>query len=322
VSREGPAGQGGWARRPPPKGMAPRRLQTALLRPARLAALVIIAVSASLALGVPGGAPGANAAVKPLANPAANRPFPALATSTGPCTYQADGHVSCPSPCFPTGKIEHNGSLACTRLLLGAINLAQESEHHPGFVLPSNYYRLATTDQLFVLVNLERISHGVPPLVGLSPYLNIEASGSAHEAEDPPSQLAYGPVKVWYPPQGGSLGLGGAWAGNSVNAAAAVFGWFYDDGWGGRGNTWNFACTSPAASGCWGHRDQLLGLWAGTDCRNCIGGAGFASPAARRWQESYDFLLVRPVSPTPLIFTWNVDVLPFLPNGWERTKAA
>ena len=281
-----------------------------------------IAVCVAVAVGVLGDGALAGASTNPLANPASNRPLPALATSTGPCSYVAGGKVSCPSPCFPTGKIQYNSSPACTSLLLGAINEAQGSEHHPGFTLPSDYSHLSPGDQLFVLVNLERISHGVPPLVGLSPYLDTEATKAARQAEDPPSQPAYGPVKVWYPPQGGSLGLGGAWAGDSVDAAAAVFGWFYDDGWGGKGNTWNFACTNPAASGCWGHRDQLLGLWAGTTCTDCIGGAGFASPSARNWAESYDFLLVRPVSPTALVFTWDGDVLPYLPQGWERAKAA
>jgi len=85
--------------------------------------------------------------------------------------------------------------------------------------------------------------------------------------------------------------LGGAWAGDSVDAASAIFSWFYDDGWGGRGSTPNFACANPTASGCWGHRDELLGKWAGTTCNQCIAGAGYSSPAANNWEESYDFLI-------------------------------
>lgn len=258
----------------------------------------------------------------PLANPALNRALPALASTTGPCTYEPGRKPSCSSPCYPVGKLAYNASPGCTRLLLAAINEAQAAEHHLGFTLPSNYDGLGVTQQLFVLVNLERISHGVPPLVGLSPYLDSAASSAAHQAEDPASQFSYGPIKVWYPPAGGTLALGGAWAGDSVNAESAVFGWFYDDGWGGKGNTPNFACTSPTAKGCWGHRDELLGVWAGTGCTDCIGGAGYASPAARGWQQSYDFLVVRPASfPTPLVFTWDGNVVPHLPKGWERAKA-
>ncbi len=242
--------------------------------------------------------------------------------STGECTYAPGGSVRCPSPCYPAGKITYNPSKACTDLVLSAINQAQASEHLPGFTLPTNYFALLPAKQLFVLVNLERISRGVPPIVGLSPYLDTFAANAARKSEDPPSQISYGPIHVWFPPGGGPYGIGGAWAGNSVNAASAVFGWFYDDGWGGRGATWNFACTSPKASGCWGHRDELLGLWAGTTCTDCIAGAGYSSPAALGWRESYDFLVVHPGSfPTPLVFNWDADVLPYLPKGWERRYA-
>lgn len=292
---------------------------------ARPALVACASIALALATGVCTEVPppiAAAAAVNPLANPTANRSLPALASTTGMCGYGANGHLSCPSPCYPEGKIVYNSSPGCTRLLLEAINKAQAAEHRAPFVLPSNYEKLSPTAQLFVLVNFERISHGVPPLVGLSPYLNAAASAAAREAEDPVVQPSYGPVTVGQSPEG-LLAIGGAWAGNSVNAASAVFGWFYDDGWGGKGNTLNFACTSPTASGCWGHRDQLLGLWAGTTCTDCVAGAGYASPAARNWQESYDFLVVRPTSfPTPLTFTWNGDVVPHLPKGWERDKAA
>ncbi len=116
--------------------------------------------------------------------------------------------------------------------------------------------------------------------------------------------------------------FGGAWAGDSVNPVAALFGWLYDDGWGGSKATWNFDCTSPTAGGCWGHRDELLGEWAGTRCTDCIAGAGYASPAGPNWKESYDFLLVRPAQfPTPLVFTWDSDVVPYLPAGWEAVRA-
>lgn len=262
------------------------------------------------------------AASRPLANPGANRTLPVLADSTGNCTYVSAGALTCQSPCYPHGKFVYNSDKACTDLLLTAINKAQASEHRHGFVLPSNYFGLSASRQMFVLINLERISRGIPPLVGLSPYLDVETTAAARQAEDPSFHTSYGPVHVWLPPGGGTYAFGGAWAGDSVNAAGALFGWFYDDGWGGKGNTWNFACTSPAATGCWGHRDELLGEWAGTSCADCVAGASYASPAANHWQESYVFLLVRPVTfPTPFVFSWDGDVVPYLPAGWERAHA-
>ena len=56
------------------------------------------------------------------------------------------------------------------------------------------------------------------------------ATQAARQSEDPVFQTSFGPVHVWLPPPGGMYAFGGAWAGGSVNAAAALFGWFYDDG--------------------------------------------------------------------------------------------
>jgi len=288
----------------------------------RRAAAAFLAVVGALMAGAVS-APLASAAGGQLTNPKTNRPVPKLADSTGECTYEAGGALSCQSPCYPHGKFVYNSSKTCTDLLLTAINQAQAAEHLKSFTLPSNYLSLSATKQMFVLINLERMSRGIPPLVGLSPYLNVEGVRAASAAEDPVFHTSYGPVHVWLPPGGGLYAFGGAWAGDSVNAAGALFGWFYDDGWGGKGNTWNFACTGPTSTGCWGHRDELLGEWAGTSCTDCVAGAGYAAPAAHHWQESYVFLLVRPVKfPTPLVFTWNKDVVPYLPRGWERAHAA
>jgi hypothetical protein len=120
--------------------------------------------------------------------------------------------------------------------------------------------------------------------------------------------------------------FGGAWAGDSVNAVAALFGWFYDDGWGGSKGTWNFDCGGPTASGCWGHRDELLGEWAGTGCTDCIAGAGYASPAARHWKESYDFLwCARPSWPRRSISRGTgmlSRTYPGVGRGWRRPLEA
>ena len=282
----------------------------------------VVAVLVAACAMAAGAAQASASSSGPLANPKVNRALPALAHSTGNCTYGAGRSLKCQSPCFPDGNLRYNSSENCTGLLLGAVNQAQAAEHLSAFALPSDYFQLGAPEQLFVLVNLERISHGVPPLVGLSPYLDAPAMTAASQAEDPSFQTSYGPVRVWLPPAGGMYAFGGAWAGDSVNAVAALFDWIYDDGWGGSKATWNFDCTSPTASGCWGHRDALLGQWAGTGCTNCIAGAGYASPAAHNWQESYSFLLVRPVEfPTPLDFTWDGNVVPYLPPGWERSHA-
>ena len=210
---------------------------------------------------------GAGSEPNPLHNPAANRPPPALSLATGPCTVRSAPDVTwtCPSPCFPhphqgrAPDLSYNGSVACTKLLVSAINDAQVAEHVRPLALPSDFLALTVTEQLFVLVNLERISRGVPPLVGLSPYLSAAATSAARQGQDPGFRSSYGPVRVWLPPGGGYYAFGGTWSGGAVNAAAAVFIWMYDDGWGGPDNTSNQACTGPSSSGCWGHRDELPG---------------------------------------------------------------
>jgi hypothetical protein len=266
-----------------------------------------------------------------LANPAANRQPPLFSIEGGRCSPPPGAPFSspssswdCQSPCLPHyDDFAFNGSTACNDLLLASTNEAQIAEHLPGFTLPSNFADLTVPQQMFVLVNLERISRGVPPLVGLSPYLGPPAETAARDAEDPTFQRVYGRVQVWYPPSGGMYAFGGAWSGNQVNALAAMFGWMYDDGWAGKGATRNIACNGPGETGCWGHRDELLGEYTGTTCTDCIAGGGYASPAERNWTESYVLLLVRPVQfPTPLLFTWNSNVLPNLPQGWEHTHAA
>jgi hypothetical protein len=297
---------------------------------ALLSAVGLLAVTGAQA-GAEGSPLRAPATANPLANPAANRQPPQFSTETGMCSPPPGSSSStpskswdCQSPCLPHyDDFAFNGSPACNDLLLASINASQAAEHLDGFTLPSNFAHLSVPEQMFVLVNLERISRRVPPLVGLSPYLDPPAQSAAVAAEDPRFQAVFGQVKVWYPPTGGMYAFGGAWSGNQVNTLAAMFGWMYDDGWAGKGATRNIACSGPGGSGCWGHRDELLGEYTGTTCSDCIAGGGYASPATRGWDESYVLMLVRPVQfPTPLLFTWDGNVLAKLPPGWERTRAA
>ena len=162
-----------------------------------------------------------------------------------------------------------------------AINQAQAAEGLHTFSLPSGYQALSVGQQMFVLVNLERIFTPCAP--SGRPVDLPERSGNQRggQGQNPIFQTAYGPVRVWAPPGGGYYAFGGAWSGNAVNAAAAMFGWMYDDGWGGPGKTSNGACTGPTSGGCWGHRDELLGKFSGTTCPDCIAGTGYVSPAAQ-----------------------------------------
>jgi hypothetical protein len=276
----------------------------------------------------------------PLTNPTRNIATPLLSYSPGFCTGQeSNGVVShCSSPCYPSYHVRAGGTVtlpladtpACTDLMLRAIDAAQVAEHARRIVLPRNYYHLSVPEQLFVLTNLERVTRGIPPLVGLVPYLDAAALAGARIGADPVlSPVTYnssfgdwqsGPVVIADHYQGGTS----IWSGDNSTPASAMFGWMYNDGWGGsRKATSNFACTSPQASGCWGHRDNILGAYFGPGCRTCVAGAGYASSSAPgHWTTSFAMIFLQPANSLAMSFTWNADVLPELAARYERVRAA
>ncbi|MHB1975425.1 MAG: hypothetical protein ACYCR4_14260, partial [Acidimicrobiales bacterium] len=100
--------------------------------------------------------------------------------------------------------------------------------------------------------------------------------------------------------------------GNEVSTLAAEYDWVYDDGYGSA----NVDCTSPGASGCWGHRDVILGQYTGLGCTDCVMGAAAISTPGGTWSTSLADIVVAPIRPgaLPVSFTWAADVLPYLPG--------
>lgn len=306
---------------------------------ARLATLALAILLAGV-LGSSGAAAARPAPSNPLANPSYDIAPPPLALSTGPCTGQEVGGFvdGCASPCYPRVRVLPNNdwvfpladTQACTDLVLVAINAAQAAEHLPAIVLPTNYFDLDVAEQLFVLTNLERVTRGIPPLVGLVPYLDAVATLGARADEDPFfTHLDYnarygdwqsGPVVMANHLEGGTS----IWDGGDSTPASAMFGWMYDDGWGGSAKaTTNLDCTTAHASGCWGHRDIILGADLGATCTTCVAGAGYVSSTEPgSWTTSYAMIFVDAVDHPAVSFDWNTDVLPELPVHYERVPAA
>jgi hypothetical protein len=277
----------------------------------KLRMLTAAVLALALAVSSAGAAASVQATGQLPANPAANTPEPHYLESSGECT-QAGSGLRCASPCDPHGKFGYNASKGCNAVALAGINRGRKAEGLPAMVLPDNYRRLTPTQQLFVLVDLERVARGIPPLLGLTPSLSAQAGLAATETRDPSAAPAYGAIQVAV--VNGTYGEGGTWDGDSPNAVAAMFGWMYDDGWGGAGHTSNYACTSAGAAGCWGHRDELLGEYSGPSCATCVAGAGFARHTAAGATVSYTFLIVDPANgEPPLSFSWITDVVPHLP---------
>jgi hypothetical protein len=109
-------------------------------------------------------------------------------------------------------------------------------------VLPAIFGRLSTADQLFVVVNLERVDRGLPPFAGLTAGLDANARKGADSANDPPD------------PGSAYADWDSEWAGGSANGLDADYGLMYDDGIG----SGNLDCPAKGGSGCWGHRHGIL----------------------------------------------------------------
>lgn len=125
---------------------------------------------------------------------------------------------------------------------LRAIAAARRSEGVRAWRLPSDFAHLDRVDQLFVLTDLERVSRGLWPLWGVAGTLDRLALAGARRRTDPVDS--------------GRAAWGSNWF-SGTDPAQAVFGWMYDDGPG----AWdeNVDCPAAGASGCWGHRTNILG---------------------------------------------------------------
>ena len=257
--------------------------------------------------------PASASGILPGANPARNiTPDPDFASS-GTCK-QGPGGWSCTNPCVSPAHAypSYSNSPSCTAFVLRAINHARKLEGVAPMTLPSNFQRLSVPRQLFVLADLERTARGLPPYLGLNVALMREAQRSADHKGDP--SLAPG-FAVGVDKQGYD-GMGGTWS-SGFSPLVADYYWMYDDGWAGSAlRTFNAACTSPGASACWAHRDELLGYdprfnpGVGLRCRTCEMGTGFAfaGPAS-----SFVDLIELPAGRTPaMTFTWADNVVPFL----------
>ena len=114
------------------------------------------------------------------------------------------------------------------------INRCRKREGVGPMTLPSNYSSLSVPEQEIVVYNLERISRGLPAIVGLNATLNSLSQTGANGNVDPDF------------PQDGTGDTGSIWA-TSQTVLGADYEWMYYD-----------ECTYYKLVGCWGHRDNIL----------------------------------------------------------------
>ena len=194
-----------------------------------------------------------------------------------------------PSSCktAPTGK-------ECIDVGVWYLDRARAKVGLPAYALPANFPSLSPTRQMFILVNLDRIKYGLPPIPGMTGPLNHDALVSGvWKADDPhPSNTAG--LTTWWP----------GWAGAFSNAPMAYETWVWNDGLGAQ----NPRYTPSDHSRCWGHRHSVLwkfgggsvlamGLAAGRDSRHHArgyayifvgGGAGFTPTYTYTWKQAVE----------------------------------
>jgi hypothetical protein len=144
-----------------------------------------------------------------------------------------------PSPCSTHPPMTPPALKCADQTYLAEIDQARRAEGLGPMALPTDYPHLPAPEQILVVTNSERGSRGLPTFAGLTARLNYYAEAGARAHEDPSD-----PTSAW----------ASNWAGTS-DPLEADFLWMYDDGPGGT----NLDCTTPAAGGCWGHRQNILG---------------------------------------------------------------
>lgn len=185
----------------------------------------------------------------------------------------------------------HSNSPSCITTALAAIDRARSFEHVRPMILPDNFAKLTFGEQTFVVSNLERVDRGLRPFRGITAQLNKTATTAAQRRVDPaPATSTVGRFVV--------LTYGSNWTAN-YGPLAGDYGWMYDDGYG----SYNIDCSSPAASGCWAHRDVILSTYgdkpllvsgAGSDKQNglvsiaqmFVGGQGTAPSFTYTWAQA------------------------------------
>lgn len=200
---------------------------------------------------------------------------------------------------------------ACENTAVADLDLARSKLGLPPYVLPAHFVNLRPIEQSFILTNLDRRLYQEPVFHGTNATLSHwAAKAMAHAPRVDPSPRGRSIASVpWY-------AYGGNSAVNFPNILFAYAAWMYDDG---PGST-NEDCAAAAASGCWGHRHNILGNYrvcygGNVEGGQCVGGKwkyladlsyGAAVGRNAAGKRAYTQLLVGgPSLLTSYRYTWN-----------------
>lgn len=195
-----------------------------------------------------------------------------------------------PAPDF-TGACQqgNSDSSACISAAGQAMAAARAAEGLGPVVLPSDFASLTAGEQLFVLTDIERVDRGLPPVVGMVQELDQDAQTAAAGNADPtPSTLPPGTAaEQWV----------SNWA-EATGPMGADYTWMYEDGPG----SGNAACGS-SGSGCWGHRDNILGIGPSSGGVLVMGAAEATVAGDSPWSSDSELIAVVTGSPS-FTYTW------------------
>ena len=129
----------------------------------------------------------------------------------------------------------------CLSGAVAALDGARHADGLNGVQLPAGFLGLSPAEQLFVLVDEERLDRAVPVLAGLTDAFDADAQEGADQRGDP----SFAPDQSFT--AGGSI-----WSG-AQNPIQSIELWMYEDGVGFNGD-----CQAAGDPGCWGHRQDIL----------------------------------------------------------------
>lgn len=227
----------------------------------------------------------------PPSNPPAN--IPANPQYTAVTAGATGAQATADPPCWQIATsawVPAPSSPQCIAAEIDATDNARATEGLPPIQMPSDFDALTPQEQLFVVADIERVSRGEQPIVGLSSLLDSYAQQGTASNTDPQFSFAAVPSSDWW---------GSNVASGMLNALDANYTWMYDDGYGGD----NIDCTNPDAAGCWGHRDNILtSNYGGT----LVMGAGYVGESNGFASLGELFVVVSdPADIPPLYYTWS-----------------
>ncbi len=149
--------------------------------------------------------------------------------------------------------------LKCQEVYLEAVDQARAQEGLGALPIPPGFFAMPQAEQFFVVLNLERVTRGLTPIVKVIAAPSQTATAAAAAGVDP------------MPPLNFITAFQGSIEAESSSAIMADLGLMYDDGYGNTGSNFggmNVDCVTATSAGCWGHRSVMLmedphQLWAG-----------------------------------------------------------